>query len=88
MRSWQRNRPACVAALPPGQRVLAQHQTPPCQPGTALLPQGSTPASLYPSSWPAQPGSARLSEAEISPNSLSSESLRVPTGVHMHGGHK
>lgn len=60
--TWQTNTPASVAAPPPGQRVLAKHQMPPCQPGTALLPQGSTPTSSWhgpvqrgPESSPEQP---------------------------------
>lgn len=30
----------CVVAPTPGQKVLAKHQTAPCQAGTVLLPQG------------------------------------------------
>lgn len=82
VRSWHRNRPVCVAALPPGQRVLAQHQTPPWQSTAAwgLNTRLSVPLLLASPSW--------LGEARRSfQNSPSSQSLKVSTGVHMYRGH-
>lgn len=65
-------------------RVLAQLQTTPCQPGTALLPGGSTTRLSIPILWP---GSAQ-SGSHIPPKCSLFQSLRVTPGVHVCRGHE